>query len=285
MVLSSNWSKLSKTQEKRVKKAEHGKSDGKSDGKTAGVGSRASGTPPETAQRRKSKAKTSKIMEMVAKMNREMANSRQNSAEKNEVQKGALEEKISVDMAQSGKAGKVGSVGKFVAMDCEFVGVGPDGKESVLARVSVVNYYGQEVLDLYVRPKEKVTDWRTWVSGITPAHMKQAVTLEEAQRRVAAMLKNRVLIGHGLHHDLEMLMVSHPKAQIRDTSMHGPFREKYGAGKTPSLKKLAREVLNIDIQGKEHSSVEDARAALLLYKSDKVEFERLHQQRFSRRKA
>ncbi|AGO12379.1 AaceriAER024Wp [[Ashbya] aceris (nom. inval.)] len=281
MVLSSNWSKLSKAQDKRVKKAVHGKSDVK----TASGGGRASATLPETPLRRKSKAKASKIMEMVAKMNKEMANSRQNSADKNDVQKGALEEKISVDMAQSRKAAKAGSVGKFVAMDCEFVGVGPEGKESVLARVSVVNYYGQEVLDLYVRPKEKVTDWRTWVSGITPAHMKDAVSLEEAQRQVAAMLQDRVLIGHGIGHDLEMLMVSHPKSRIRDTSMHGPFREKYGAGKTPSLKKLAREVLNIDIQGKEHSSVEDARAALLLYKSDKVEFERLHQQRFGRRKA
>jgi len=30
--------------------------------------------------------------------------------------------------------------GKHVALDCEFVGVGPEASESMLARVSVVNF-------------------------------------------------------------------------------------------------------------------------------------------------
>ncbi|KAH9640133.1 hypothetical protein HF086_002793 [Spodoptera exigua] len=34
---------------------------------------------------------------------------------------------------------------------------------------------------------------------------------------------------------------------------------------TPSLKRLAKEILGIDIQSGEHSSVEDARAAMQLY--------------------
>lgn len=36
-------------------------------------------------------------------------------------------------------------------------------------------------------------------------------------------------------------------------------------GSTPSLKRLAKEILSIDIQSGEHSSVEDARAAMQLY--------------------
>lgn len=46
------------------------------------------------------------------------------------------------------------------------VGVGPEGSESTLARVSIVNYHGAIVLDRFVRPREKVTDYRTWVSGV-----------------------------------------------------------------------------------------------------------------------
>jgi hypothetical protein len=46
------------------------------------------------------------------------------------------------------------------------VGVGPEGVESTLARVSVVNYHGAIMLDKFVRPREKVTDYRTWVSGV-----------------------------------------------------------------------------------------------------------------------
>ena len=46
------------------------------------------------------------------------------------------------------------------------VGVGDRGKDSILARVSIVNQYGQCVYDKYVCPTEQVTDYRTHVSGI-----------------------------------------------------------------------------------------------------------------------
>lgn len=58
--------------------------------------------------------------------------------------------------------------GRYLAIDCEMVGVGPGGQENALARVSIVNYYGTVILDEFVRPKEAVTDYRTFVSGITP---------------------------------------------------------------------------------------------------------------------
>lgn len=51
-------------------------------------------------------------------------------------------------------------------MDCEMVGVGDDGKESILARVSIVNQFGCCVYDKFVRPTERVTDYRTKVSGV-----------------------------------------------------------------------------------------------------------------------
>lgn len=53
-------------------------------------------------------------------------------------------------------------------MDCEMVGVGPQGEESIAARVSLVNQYGKCVYDKYVKPSQPVTDYRTPVSGIRP---------------------------------------------------------------------------------------------------------------------
>ena len=53
-------------------------------------------------------------------------------------------------------------------MDCEMVGVGFGGKDSILARVSIVNHFGHCIYDKYVKPREKVTDYRTAVSGIRP---------------------------------------------------------------------------------------------------------------------
>lgn len=51
------------------------------------------------------------------------------------------------------------------------VGVGPNGSESSLARVSLVDWNGAVVLDEFVRQKERVTDWRTQWSGIREKDM------------------------------------------------------------------------------------------------------------------
>ena len=51
------------------------------------------------------------------------------------------------------------------------VGVGLDGSESALARVSIVNYHGATILDEFVRPKERIVDYRTQWSGIRPKDM------------------------------------------------------------------------------------------------------------------
>ncbi|KAL2853439.1 hypothetical protein BJY01DRAFT_232210 [Aspergillus pseudoustus] len=167
-------------------------------------------------------------------------------------------------------------IGKYVAIDCEMVGVGPNpDNDSALARVSIVDYNGDQVYDSYVRPKEMVTDWRTHVSGIAPRHMIDARSLEQVQKEVAEILDGRILVGHALRNDLDALLLSHPKRDIRDTSKHPPYRKIAGGG-SPRLKILASELLGLQIQGGAHSSVEDARATMMLYRKDKDEFEREH---------
>ncbi|KAE8166375.1 hypothetical protein BDV40DRAFT_285459 [Aspergillus tamarii] len=167
-------------------------------------------------------------------------------------------------------------LGKYVAMDCEMVGVGPNpDNDSALARVSIVNFNGEQVYDSFVRPKEMVTDWRTHVSGILPKHMVEARSLEQVQKDVAEIMDGRILVGHALRNDLNALLLSHPKRDIRDTSKHPPYRKIAGGG-SPRLKMLASEFLGLDIQSGAHSSVEDAKATMLLYRRDKDEFEKEH---------
>lgn len=173
-------------------------------------------------------------------------------------------------------------LGKFLAIDCEFVGVGPEGGESSLARISVVNFYGHLVFDSFVKQREKVVDWRTWVSGVKGSDMKTAIPFKQAQEKTAELLKDRILVGHAVQHDLDALFLSHPKSLIRDTSRHLPFR-KISNGKTPGLRKLAKEFLKIDIQAGEHSSVEDARATMLLYRLHKKEFEQAVRDKYGRK--
>ncbi|KAK4691836.1 RNA exonuclease 4, partial [Lecanoromycetidae sp. Uapishka_2] len=167
-------------------------------------------------------------------------------------------------------------VGKYIAIDCEMVGVGPTpDTDSALARVSIVNYHGLQIYDSFVLPKEPVTDYRTFVSGITPELLKSARTLEVVQADVAKLLNGRILVGHAIKNDLAALLLGHSKRDIRDTSRHPAFRQLAG-GRTPSLKKLARQVLGVDIQGGEHSSIEDARATMLLFRREKEGFAREH---------
>jgi DNA polymerase III epsilon subunit-like protein len=81
-----------------------------------------------------------------------------------------------------------------------------------------------------------------------------AITFKAAQQKTADIIKDRVLVGHAVYNDLKALMLDHPRALIRDTSRYKPFR-KHAKGRTPGLKLLVKEVLNMSIQTGSHSSV------------------------------
>lgn len=151
-----------------------------------------------------------------------------------------------------------------VAMDCEMVGVGPDGIDSALARVSIVDRLGNVLFDKFVQPVEPVTDYRTKYSGIRPENLVDATPFQQVQAEVSKLLKGRMLVGHALRNDLSCLFLSHPIHAIRDTSRYPPFRSKYN-NYSPSLKNLCRDFLGVAIQEGEHDSVTDARAAMRLY--------------------
>ncbi len=56
------------------------------------------------------------------------------------------------------------------------VGVGIDGQESSLARVCIVNSFGNVVYDKFVRAnsKDPIVDYRTKWSGVRPADLKSS---------------------------------------------------------------------------------------------------------------
>ncbi|KMZ63143.1 RNA exonuclease [Zostera marina] len=153
-----------------------------------------------------------------------------------------------------------------LAMDCEMVGVGIDGRKNALGRVTLVNTWGNVVYDEYVCPLERVVDFRTEFSGIRPKNLKKAKEFLVVQKKVSDLLKGRILVGHALHNDLKVLMLTHPKKDIRDTAQYQPFKLK---GRRRALRHLASQILNISIQQHEHCSIEDARSAMLIYQKHK----------------
>lgn len=98
-----------------------------------------------------------------------------------------------------------------IALDCEMVGIGPNGRDHMLARVSIVNENGDIILDRYVKPTQPVVDYRTKYSGITPTHLESAHSFAEVQAEVLRIKLNRILVGHALHNDFRVLKIEHPK--------------------------------------------------------------------------
>ncbi|CAG5135527.1 unnamed protein product [Candidula unifasciata] len=162
------------------------------------------------------------------------------------------------------KPGSFKGLTNCVAMDCEMVGFGPKGEESILARVSVVNHFGVCLYDKFVQPREKVTDYRTHVSGVTAQLLSTGEEFTKVQSEVSGLIKDRILVGHAVHNDLKVLFLTHPHRMIRDTSLYKPFRELF-KGRLPSLKKLTDKVLGVSVQEGQHSSVQDAQATMRLY--------------------
>lgn len=114
---------------------------------------------------------------------------------------------------------------KFLAMDCEMVGVGYDGNDHMLARVSIVNKFGDCIYDKFVKAREEVKDYRTEISGVRKEDLLNGEDFTVVQKEVSELLKGRILVGHSLKNDLSVLFLSHPKRNIRDTSRYKPFRK------------------------------------------------------------
>lgn len=176
--------------------------------------------------------------------------------------------------------GKNRAVTRVLALDCEMVGVGTDGKRSIVARVSVVNEDGHVIMDTFVQPTEKVEDYRTEVSGVRAKDLLSAngaKSFQKVQSQLSELFRDRTLVGHSLKNDMKVLMLDHPKKDTRDTSLYHPLTRPLRAEERcvpgaprgrgcRSLRDLAAQHLGLVIQQGEHSSVDDARAALLLYK-------------------
>ncbi|RYP04223.1 hypothetical protein DL764_004613 [Monosporascus ibericus] len=166
---------------------------------------------------------------------------------------------------------------RVVVLDCEMVGVpfweGTNRREvSELGQLCAVDALTGEVLiDMLVQPTQKVSNWRTRYSGLSPAAVRSA----RSERRLlygwrgarTELLKyvgpDTILIGHDLQSDLFMLRLAHD--QVVDTAIQtaeAVFGMEDRLGRIWSLKDLAKTLLGMSIQvGKKgHDCVEDTLA-------------------------
>ncbi|XP_031379509.1 apoptosis-enhancing nuclease isoform X1 [Punica granatum] len=166
---------------------------------------------------------------------------------------------------------------QVVALACKMVGGGSDGSLDMCARVCIIDEYENIIFHTYVKPPLPVTNYRYESTGIRPEHLKDAMPVKQVQKRIREFLCNgeamwkirpkgskaRILVGHGLDHDLDRLQLDYPSIVIRDTAKYPPLMKT--SKLSNSLKYLTQAYLGYDIQTGIQDPYDDCVATMRLY--------------------
>lgn len=150
------------------------------------------------------------------------------------------------------------------AVDCEMCRTSAGVNE--LTRISIINENHESIYETLVCPRNKIVDYLTPFSGITPQMMTNVTkTLAEVQNDIRQLLPaDAILVGQSLHSDLMAMRMMHP--YVIDTSVI--FNISGDRRRKSKLQALASEFLGEAIQKNPlgHDSIEDCSASLKLTK-------------------
>ncbi|XP_058462513.1 RNA exonuclease 5 isoform X2 [Malaya genurostris] len=177
---------------------------------------------------------------------------------------GSLQQRYTGYMTTNDHYAPVTPRSPIFGLDCEMCKTSIGASE--LTRVSIIDEQGNEFYETLVRPDNKIVDYLTQFSGITPEMLKNvSKTLNDVHKDLKNKLPpDAILVGQSLNFDLNALKLMHP--YVIDTSIL--FNVTGTQGTKSKLKVLAKKFLQRDIQcsSKGHNSIEDSMASLELVK-------------------
>lgn len=161
----------------------------------------------------------------------------------------------------------------ILALDCEMVEcISETGSRfSSLARCSIVGYHGEIISDMYVQQTRPVVDYRYRYSGISEKILRQkaCVSYKEARNQVKKTIDGKLLVGHSIHNDFQVLDIGHPPSltiDLASQSLRSMFKTLPNSTHKYGLKSLAYNHLHRVIQKGTHCSVEDSQASMDVFK-------------------
>lgn len=137
---------------------------------------------------------------------------------------------------------------------------------SEVVRLSAVDFLtGSVLIDTYVMPEGRITDYRSRFSGVTPALLcKMALDRRVLNGWAAARAElykhideSTILIGQSLNHDLDVLRMIH--FNLIDTAIVTSMAVDKECKRRWGLKTLCRQLLGRDVQNEKtgHDCLED----------------------------
>ena len=165
---------------------------------------------------------------------------------------------------------------RILFLDCEFVGgykeLNRNGKwkgTSLLASICVMKYDGEILLNTRVTPTKKIKSYVKWITGFTPQDLRNKRKDTEIISDVKKLVNGKILVGHDLTADLEVLKISKETLMgIRDLSTSIVLREITDCENSRlKLANLATELLGRSIYNKlgQHCGLRDVQAIRDLY--------------------
>lgn len=158
-----------------------------------------------------------------------------------------------------------------IALDCEMAGgrMG-DGLVDQLIQLTAIDYFSGEVLiSALVKPTLDIRQWRADIHGVSHGMIMQADRDGTALRDVSHareilfsfMDRSTILVGHALHHDLNVLKIAHDSCVDSEILAKAAINRP-GQSTGTGLKKLCDSLLGLGVQTMaNHSCLEDSFAA------------------------
>ncbi|EGR30293.1 hypothetical protein IMG5_135590 [Ichthyophthirius multifiliis] len=128
--------------------------------------------------------------------------------------------------------------------------------------MTLVNFEGELLIDMYVLPSHPILNYNTQYSGISAETLKDVKNILENAQDIFLqyVCSETILVGHSLENDLMALNIVHNKCI--DTSVLFLTKNE----RKLKLKDLTQKFLHYKIQQGSHCSLEDARSCLSLAK-------------------